>query len=450
MLAHSAYSLRAQPALASQPLLNLARARRADVLGYFDETWTLTEVLFEGLATEEAFFRAPHHGLRHPLIFYFCHPAVFYVNKLRAARLFDHSVDAELEREFAVGVDEMAWDDLARARPWPALAVIRAYRRQVYERVCALIETAPGLDECVGPRSPLWALFMAFEHERIHFETSSVLLRELPIELVRRPARWPALPELPGARRVAATFVAVPEGSVRLGKPADWPSYGWDNEYGEKTVSVPRFSAACTLVTNGEFDDFVAAGGYRRRHYWSDEGWAWRSFRDAAAPPFWPGRGQLRLCFEMVPMQAAWPVIINYHEAAAYCAWRSEVDGVRFRPIAEAEHHRLRGGGSSAGANWSLAFGSEWAVDTGPPSPAGFHDVFGNVWEWCAEPFAPLPGFAPHPLYDDFSAPCFDGQHNLIMGGSFASTGDEATPFARFHFRRHFVQHAGLRLVSQD
>merc|ERR1719152_342471 len=72
----------------------------------------------------------------------------------------------------------------------------------------------------------------------------------------------------------------------------------------------------------------------------------------------------------------------------------------------------------------------------------------GNVWEWCGDDFHPLDGFRVHPLYDDFSTPCFDGAHNMIMGGSWASTGNEASAFARFHFRPHFFQHAGFRLTT--
>jgi hypothetical protein len=53
-----------------------------------------------------------------------------------------------------------------------------------------------------------------------------------------------------------------------------------------------------------------------------------------------------------------------------------------------------------------------------------------------------------HPLYEDFSTPCFDGLHHLIMGGSFISTGDEASIYSRFHFRPHFLQHASFRLVE--
>merc|ERR1711871_1788756 len=97
-----------------------------------------------------------------------------------------------------------------------------------------------------------------------------------------------------------------------------------------------------------------------------------------------------------------------------------------------------------------LAYGSECPVNTFPPTKSGCHDVFGNVWHWCEDWFAPLPGFRVHPQYDDFSAPCFDGKHAVIMGGSFMSIGDLASIYARFHFRPHFFQHAGFRMVYQD
>lgn len=51
-------------------------------------------------------------------------------------------------------------------------------------------------------------------------------------------------------------------------------------------------------------------------------------------------------------------------------------------------------------------------------------------------------------ITQDFSTPCFDGEHHVIMGGSFASCGNLASVFARYHFRPHFHQHAGFRLVA--
>jgi len=102
------------------------------------------------------------------------------------------------------------------------------------------------------------------------------------------------------------------------------------------------------------------------------------------------------------------------------------------------------------GANINLAYSSQNPVDTFQPSQTGHRDTTGNAWEWTEDHFNPLKGFEVHHVYDDFSTPCFDGKHSMIVGGSFISTGDEASVFARFHFRPHFLQHSGFRLVASN
>lgn len=102
------------------------------------------------------------------------------------------------------------------------------------------------------------------------------------------------------------------------------------------------------------------------------------------------------------------------------------------------------------GANLNMAYSTHNPVDFFPPSHTGHHDTFGNAWEWTEDHFNPLKNFEVHHVYDDFSTPCFDGKHSMIVGGSFMSTGDEASVFARFHFRPHFLQHSGFRLVASD
>lgn len=464
--------LRADGVLSSLPPLDTARCSRQDVIDYFDNGWTLTEVLFSALRTAEAFARPPYHALRHPLVFYYAHPAALFVNKMRVAGLLTGPVDPDFEQIFETGVDEMSWDDLSRGDlTWPSVAEVHAYRARVYALVRELLATHPGLDPGHPPilrGHPLWAVLMGCEHERIHLETSSVLIRELPVELVRRPPEWPpphagATPLRPGvvgdAPEAGRDFprgelIPIAAGAVTIGKPSDFPSFGWDNEYGARVVEVRPFVASQHLVTNGDMFEFVRAGGYAERRFWTDEGWRWRGFRNAKWPTFWVPVGPaglhryaLRTCFELIEMPWAWPAVVNFHEARAFCAYRSARDGssTPYRPITEAEHHRLRD--PEVGGNLGLAFGSEGPVDASPPTRAGFRDVFGNVWEWCEDDFHPLPGFTVDPLYDDFSAPCFDGEHRMIMGGSFASTGDMASIHARFHFRPHFFQHAGFRLV---
>ncbi|MGM0624089.1 MAG: putative 4-mercaptohistidine N1-methyltransferase, partial [Campylobacterota bacterium] len=79
-----------------------------------------------------------------------------------------------------------------------------------------------------------------------------------------------------------------------------------------------------------------------------------------------------------------------------------------------------------------------------------FYDVIGNVWQWSQTPIYPFEGFEVHPLYDDFTMPTFDNQHNIIKGGSWISTGNETQLSSRYAFRRHFFQHAGFRYVSSS
>ena len=85
-----------------------------------------------------------------------------------------------------------------------------------------------------------------------------------------------------------------------------------------------------------------------------------------------------------------------------------------------------------------------------PANAQGFHDVFGNAWEWTVDFFSALDGFEVHRLYEDFSTPCFDGLHQIIQGSSFVSSGNEASIYSRYHFRPHFLQHASFRLVESE
>jgi 5-histidylcysteine sulfoxide synthase/putative 4-mercaptohistidine N1-methyltranferase len=475
-------------ALASLPQLRLDTCTRETVRAYFENTWWLTELLFSALASEEAFYQPPYHGLRHPMIFYFCHPAVLYVNKLRVVGFLDGPVNATFENLFETGVDEMSWDDMSKNEQlWPTLSEAIAYRKQVYALVQAAIAQAPELDVTPRPfrrEGVLWALAMGFEHERIHLETSSVLIRELPLAHIQRPVGWVAnhpssltdsaeLPEA-GCDYPVPGALAVAPGEVVIGKPSEYPSFGWDNTRGDRVTQVRAFEADRYLVSNGAYHAFVRAGGYREQSYWSEAGWAWRTFRNAKWPCFWVPDGpagllrfRLRTCFETTAMPWSWPVEVNWYEAQAYANWCAAETGQAWRLLTEAEHHRLRDdrhtgrAGMAAedpvltldgramahqGLNLNLAYATPMPVDAGVPSQKGFYDVFGNVWQWMGDHFHPLPGFKQDVLYEDFSQPCFDGRHQMILGGSFISTGEEASIWARYHFRPHFLQHAGFRL----
>ncbi len=463
--------------LQALPLLNLEICSRQDVLNYFDNTWTLTELLFQSLKNELAFIRPPYHQLRHPLIFYYGHPAVLFINKLRLAGLVNVPIDLYLEKVLETGVDEMSWDDLGKNEMiWPTVDDVRGYRKKVYDIIKNLILTHPDIEKRVSDQrsSNLWALWMGFEHEKIHFETSSVLMRELPLELVQTPKYWaPLHPSstvkknlLPAAVRdyQPASWIQKEKQTVTLGKSSTQKTFGWDNEYGTRAVDLKQFQATNNLITNGEFYEFVKSGDYSQDQYWLPEGLAWRKFRNTKRPTFWMASGpeglheyKLRTLFEVIDMPWDWPVEVNHHEAKAYCAWKQKKDNssLQYRLLTEAEHHALMTFSDdpvlqkSSYADFSMNddnafnFNLQWSS----PGPVD-KSIMGNVWHLLEDQFNPLIDFQVHSLYDDFSTPCFDGKHNMIAGGSFISCGHEASRFARFHFRPHFYQHSGFRMAA--
>nr|AMM72581.1 5-histidylcysteine sulfoxide synthase [Paracentrotus lividus] len=467
---------------------DLSNCTKQQILDYFENSYSLNESIFAALKTEDAIYKAPDR-LRLPLIFYYAHTAVVYINKLMLAGLIEERVNFEYETMFETGVDEMSWDDTENYRmggsyQWPSLKDVVQFRLKVRNVIRKVIEDTP-LELPVTQESKWWAMFMGFEHERIHIETSSVLIRQLPIGMVKTPEQWVPGPLTYGESPSKNPLLPVEGTEVTMGKPKDFPSYGWDNEYPQIQTSVPSFEASKYLITNREFMEFVTDKGYENEKLWSKEGWKWRKYRNARHPTFWvcdkgcvsgcggvlagyshckPDQNQnssqyrYRSFCEETAIPWDWPVEVNYHEAKAYAAWK----GPGYRLPTESEHNAMRdkkpiSKGTDSDliydkelhqkSNINLTFGTSTPVHMYPANGKGFHDVFGNVWQWVEDHFNGLPGSETHYLYDDFSSPTYDGKHNVILGGSWISTGDEASRFARYAFRRHFFQHAGFRLA---
>lgn len=432
-------------------------ARRAELLACFHAVFDRYESLFEVLASDEAFYRKPI-SLRHPLIFYFGHTATFFINKFILAGLIQERIDPRLESMFAVGVDEMSWDDLDDARyEWPTVAEVADYRSKVRAVVDRVIRETP-FSLPIGWDDPFWVVMMGIEHERIHLETSSVLMRQHALHYVRPHAAWPVCRESGDAP--VNLLVDVPAGRVCLGRALDEPIYGWDNEYGVHEAEVPAFQVAKYLVSNREYLAFVEADGYADDSLWDEEGLGWKRYARAEYPSFWVPHDdgwKLRLMAEEVAMPWDWPVETNCLEARAFCRWKARESGLPVRLPTEDEWNRLYDvsgladvpDGRLAGANLHLDhFASSCPV--GKFAHGELFDVVGNVWQWCETPTYPFDGFAVHPIYDDFTTPTFDERHNLIKGGSWISTGNESRHAARYAFRRHFFQHAGFRYVVTE
>lgn len=435
---------------------NSTAEKRAELVAYFKNTWSTYESLFSLLNHDDAYFLRPE-PLRHPLVFYFGHTATFYINKLILGKYIKHRVNHKLEAICAVGVDEMSWDDLnSEHYDWPSIDEVRRYRQQVYTLVLNLIETME-LSLPITQDSLAWIILMGCEHERIHLETSSVIMRMLPLTWLSKHQDWSAC--LHSSVAPENELIAVKAQTVTLGKKTQDQTFGWDNEYGSQTTDVGDFSAAKFLVSNQEFLAFVEAGGYQSKQFWCQEGLAWLEFTQAKMPRFWRYNDnqyyQRNLTSEM-PLPLDWPVEVNCLEAKAFCQWRQNSTSGFVRLPTEAQWYCLREHVAGDQHQWQAVPGNIDLAYYASSCPVNRHqhgeffDVIGNTWQWTESAIDGFSGFNVHPLYDDFSTPTFDGKHNLIKGGSWISTGNETLSSSRYAFRRHFYQHAGFRYIVSD
>ena len=439
------------------PLLNLGspEEKRNEVLDYFHKTFDIDEQLFEAFLDQSAMYRKAD-PLRHPLIFYYGHTATFYINKLIISKIIQERIDPKFESMFAIGVDEMSWDDLDTSHyDWPTVEEVLDYRNKARQTIDQVIKTIP-LSLPIGWDSPIWIILMGIEHERIHLETSSVLIRQVPLNYLKPIPAWNICTE--SGASPENSLIQVDGQTLNIGKSFTDPIYGWDNEYGSHSAEISPFKASKFLCSNGEFLQFVKAGGYKQKKYWSEEGWNWKIYKESEYPLFWikgEDGWKLRLVFNEIAMPWDWPVEVNYLEAKAFCNWKAEETGLPIRLPSEDEWALMfQQANIPDQPFWEIApgninmehFQSPCAVDVF--KFGDFYDLIGNVWQWTETPISGFEGFRIHPSYDDFSTPTFDLKHNLIKGGSWISTGNESTSNARYAFRRHFYQHAGFRYVE--
>lgn len=429
--------------------------KREEIRRYFHNTYNLFEKMFDILENDEVFYQQSERT-RHPMIFYFGHTATFFINKLILSQIIHERINPEFESIFAVGVDEMAWDDMNRYQ-WPSVSNVRAYRDEVREVVDGVIGS---LDFAlpITQESPMWVVLMGIEHERIHIETSSVLHRQMDLKYIKDDKFFTTCQEFP--EPLSNEMVTISQQDIVLGKEKNHPLYGWDNEYGIYKEKVKEFLVSKYLVSNNEYMQFVQDGGYENESFWDEEGLEFLKNTKIKHPPFWvleDGKYRYRTMCNIIDLPLSWPAEVNALEAMAFCRYKSKKDGVTYTLPSEAEFRALYNyaeledipelDDNYANINFNH-FSSSCPVNKFMFKELG--DVIGNVWQWSRTPIFGFDGFEVHPAYDDFSTPTFDNKHAIICGSSWASSGNLIMKHSRYAFRRHFYQHAGFRYVISD
>jgi iron(II)-dependent oxidoreductase len=314
----------------------------------------------------------------------------------------------------------------------PALPLLspvetRSYVREVRDKVMDVLASTPLEGRELVENA--FAFGMIVQHEQQHNET---MLATHQLRTGDPVLHAPAPPVPPGP--VVNREILVPAGPFTMGTSVE--PWALDNERPAHQVHVDAFAIDKYPVTNAAYLEFITAGGYGQRQWWSEAGWAYRQKAGLGAPRFWVRDGDrwLRNAFGSVePLVPDEPVVhVCFHEAEAFAAWAgkrlpTEVEwekAARHDPATD-RSRRYPWGDDDPGpehANVGQRHLRPARIGAYPAgeSPLGVAQLVGDVWEWTSSDFRAYPGFVAFP-YREYSEVFFGPDYKMLRGGSFGA-----------------------------
>jgi ergothioneine biosynthesis protein EgtB len=267
----------------------------------------------------------------------------------------------------------------------PTVAEVYAYRAWVDRAMGRLLESQS--EASLGALEAL--IELGLQHEQQHQE---LILTDIKYNLAVNPLR-PAYHHCPPGRGTETPLLGwrrFAGGLQPIGH--DGTGFAFDNEAPRHMVYLRPFRLATRPVTNGEFLEFIDAGGYGTWSHWLSEGWRTVQEQGWRAPLYWEqreGAWWTQTLSGLQPLDPHAPVThVSYFEADAYARWR----GARLPSEQEWEHaaaaEPVRGNFQDAGTFHPLP---------APTDADGLVQLFGDVWEWTQSAYSPYPGFQPAP-----------------------------------------------------
>lgn len=318
----------------------------------------------------------------------------------------------------------------------PTVAEVFAYRRHVDGAMASLLACE---DVQIQARIEL-----GVHHEQQHQE---LLVTDIKANLGTNPLR-------PAYRDAAdvdvgpvspLAFEHIAGGMVETGADG---GFCFDSELPRHKLWLNDFSLADRLITNGEYANFIAAGGYDEPALWLSDGWTWRQQLAVAAPMYWRNVDgvwfEYRLDGEHELLADAPVTHVSYFEADAYARWA----GARLPTEAEWE---AAAQGLAVQGNFadgvlqpqSAAHGLQGAAS------AGLRQLFGDCWEWTSSAYGPYPGYrAPPGTLGEYNGKFMSGQQ-VLRGGSCATPPGHVRPsYRNFFYPKDRWQFTGIRLAQ--
>jgi len=221
-------------------------------------------------------------------------------------------------------------------------------------------------------------------------------------------------------------------GVVEIGHSGD--GFAFDNEGPRHRVLLEPFALADRLVTNGEWDAFIADGGYATASLWLSDGWAWVQRENVMAPLYWRENEHFTLSGWQMRDPDAPVCHISYYEADAYATWAGQRLPTEFEWEAVASQADCSGGNQLDGA--------------GAAMPLGTSGLFGDCWQWTRSAYLPYPRYRPAKgAVGEYNGKFMSGQF-VLKGASCATPrGHSRASYRNFFYPHQRWQFTGLRLA---
>ncbi len=333
----------------------------------------------------------------------------------------------------------------------PGLAEVRAYRAHVDREMAALLASRQGSLAPSLTRELAALVEVGLQHEQQHQELIltdlKYLLSRNPLAPVYRERRSHPAAAAPRSGPAPLGWKRFASGIDEIGFAGD--GFSFDNEGPRHQVYLQPFELGTRLVTAGEYQEFMADGGYSRPELWLADGWAEVRSRGLAAPLYWEERDGSWVAFTLAgerPVDAAEPVChLSFYEADAYARWA----GGRLPTEAEWE---VAAAGTPIAGNFVDSQRLHPAALPAPESRAAgqpeLAQLYGDVWEWTASPYVAYPGYHPPAgALGEYNGKFMCNQL-VLRGGSCATPASHIRPTYRNFFPPGARwQFSGLRLA---